>query len=77
MTLRDVFLRWFLMRGVITGALFFCIEHFIFIPQISVVRVALSALLLPGVFLALGLAEYAKRDRSDPRRSHPVQLEHL
>ncbi len=52
------------------GALFFSIEHFIFIPQVSVVRVALSSLVMPGVFLALGLVEYAKRDRYAPRRSH-------
>ncbi len=66
MTLRDVFVRWFLMRGLTTGALLFCVEHFISIPQVSVVRVALCALLMPGVFLALGFAEYARRDRSDP-----------
>lgn len=71
MTLKDVFVRWVLMRGLPMGALFFSIEHFIFIPQVSVGRVALSSLLMPGVFLALGLAEYAKRDRNTPgsRRS--------
>ena len=52
------------------GALFFCLDHFIFIPQVSVVRVALSSLVMPGVFLAQGLAEYAKRGRNAPSGSH-------
>ena len=70
MTLKDVFVRWILLRGLTMGALLFCIEHFIFIPQVSVERVALNSLLMPGVFLALGLAEYAKRDRITSSESH-------
>jgi hypothetical protein len=52
-----------LLRGLTVGALFFCIEHFIAIPEASVTRVALCALVMPSVFLALGLIEYVKRDR--------------
>ena len=70
MTLRDVLVRWALLRGLTVGVLFFCIEHFVFIPQVSVVRVALSAVVMPGVFLVLGLVEYAKRYRGAPRARH-------
>ena len=63
MTLTDVFVRWALLRGVTTGAIFFCIEHFIAIPEVSVTRVALSALVMPTVFLVLGLIKFATRNR--------------
>ncbi len=69
MTLSDVFVRWFLLRGLIVGVLFFCIEHFIAIPEASVAWVALCALAMPVVFFLLGLMEYAKRDRATSNRS--------
>jgi len=75
MTLKDVFVRWVLMRGLAMGTLFFCIEHFIFIPQASVARVALSSLVMPGVYLALGLARYAKGSRNTLGRSRSSGVE--
>ena len=70
MTSSDVFVRWVLLRGLAMGILVFCIEHFIAIPEVSITRVALCGMVMPGVFLVLGLIEHAKRDRYAPHRSH-------